>query len=79
MKAQLALMDDRPDNCPPWYCATPFISKTFTDYIVLIAYYQLSLADNILIVINTMANAHVHRDSVAMIVFNLVRQALYMG
>jgi hypothetical protein len=31
MRAQLALMDDRPDNCPPWYALLLFKVRKNTD------------------------------------------------
>jgi hypothetical protein len=74
MRAQLSLMDDRPDDCPPWYdTLLPSQEKGFTDKTpVLIAYFLLSPVANIPNVINMMATVPVVLDLVEMIVFPLV-------
>lgn len=67
MRAQMSLMDNRPDDCPPWYdiCHRPEIG--ILTGVVLIVFYLPLPADNIPNVISSMGNATVPLDTAGMI------------
>jgi hypothetical protein len=67
MRAQMSLMDNRPDDCPPWYVTRHGQEIQVLTEAVSIVFYLPSPADNIPSVTNSMGNATVPRDMVGMI------------